>query len=288
MNPMLITACAALLALLNAAPAAAVEKCPASAAQINDSNSLLLLGGTSRGPVKQVVMGEFGKDVDRQRRLLGEFDRCGSLLRADINFDKNEGDLVLKMVQSITRVATGWKAVYAVAIFIKKPGELVEVNNKQGTIDFLVGKAGTITSSSEAFLLQGKKGFTETTNSYDSRLRLIKSVARGSDAQANGESVYQWNDKNQLIASHSDDNEMKWSYDGMNREKGLFSITHNPDSRLTTQDECQLWDDHDNCTLSYSHEREVFAQGEISRNISAAYRFEYWQPEQDKQGPDAQ
>lgn len=256
--------------------ALAVDSCPADAALVNDSNSLLLLGGTAKGPVKQVVMGEFGKDVDRQKRILGEFDRCGALLRADISFDKHEGNVALKMVQSITRVAAGWQADYALAVFVQQQGKLVEVNNKQGTINYLTGKTGAITSSTETFLLKGEKGFTETTNSYDHRQRLIKSVARGSDAQANGEFHYRWNEKNQLVASSSANSEMQWRYDEKNREKGLLIQTHNPDSELTTQDECQLWDDHDNCTLSYSHEREVFAGGEVLRNISAAYRFEYW------------
>lgn len=256
--------------------ALAVDNCPADAARVNDSNSLLLLGGTAKGPVKQVVMGEFGKDVDRQKRILGEFDRCGRLLRADISFDKNEGNVALKMVQSIIRVATGWQAEYALSVFVRQKGEFVEVNNKQGTINYLTGKTGVITSSTETFLLKGEKGFTETTNSYDDRQRLVKSVARGSDTQTNGEFHYRWNAKNQLIASSSANSEMQWSYDEKNREKGLLIQTHNPDSELTTQDECQLWDNHGNCTLNYSHEREVFAQGEILRNISAAYRFEYW------------
>ncbi|WP_380177592.1 hypothetical protein [Kalamiella sp. sgz302252] len=252
------------------------ENCSANAKRVNDSNGLLLLGGTAQGPVKQVVMGEFGKDVNRQRRILGEFDRCGSLLRADISMDKNEGDVVLKMAQNITRIASGWQAIYEMSVFARQKGELVEVHNKQGIINYLTGKAGTITSSSETFLLQGEKGFTETTNSYDDRQRLIKSVARGSDAQANGEYHYQWNAKDQLIASSSAESEMKWRYDDKNREKGLYTRTHNPNSELTVLDECQLWDEHDNCTLNYSHEREVFAQGEVVRNISAAWRFEYW------------
>lgn len=262
--------------MLLAGAAQGADTCPANAARVNDSNSLLLLGGTAKGPIKQVVMGEFGKDVDQQKRILGEFDRCGALLRADISFDKNEGNVALRMVQSVTRVATGWQADYVLSVFVLQKGKLVEVSNKQGTVNYLTGKTGTITSSSEAFLLQGKKGFTETTNSYDSRQRLIKSVARGSDAQANGEFHYSWNAENLLIASRSDNSEMQWSYDDKKREKGLLMQTHNPDSELTTQDECQLWDERGNCTLSYSHEREVFAHGEVLRNISAAYRFEYW------------
>ncbi|HBV38377.1 MAG TPA: hypothetical protein DEF05_01460 [Erwinia sp.] len=280
----IMTARGALLPiLLTAGMAHGTDTCPANAARVNDSNSLLLLGGTAKGPVKQVVMGEFGKDVDQQKRILGDFDRCGALLRASISFDKNEGNVAFRMVQNITRVATGWQADYVLAIFVLKQGKLVEVSNKQGTINYLTGKTGTITSSSEAFLLQGKKGFTETTNRYDSQQRLLKSVARGSDEQANGEYHYRWNAENQLVASRSGNSEMQWTYDDKHREKGLLMKTQNPGSELITQDECQLWDDRGNCTLSYSHEREIFAHGEVLRNISAAYRFEYWdKPE----GPD--
>ncbi|WP_433977333.1 hypothetical protein [Erwinia sp. E_sp_B01_9] len=48
-----------------------------------------------------MVVGEFGKDVNQQKRILGQFDRCGALIRADISYDKNEGALMLRMVQSI-------------------------------------------------------------------------------------------------------------------------------------------------------------------------------------------
>lgn len=256
--------------------ASSATACPLNAQLINDSNSILLLGGTAKGPIKQVVMGEFGKDVNQQKRILGEFDRCGSLLRADVSFDKAEGNMLLKMVQSIVRVTSGWEAVYDMSVFVMQSGQPVEVNRKLGKINFLTGKQGTITSSTDAFLLQGKKGFTETTNSYDPRSRLIKSVARGSDRQTNGEYRYQWNEKDQLIASTSASSKMSWLYDKQNREQRLSTQTHNENSELTAVDECQLWDDHDNCTLSYSREKEVFAQGEILRNISAAYKFEYW------------
>ncbi|WP_158784821.1 hypothetical protein [Pantoea sp. BAV 3049] len=265
-----------LLAALAPDVALGAANCPGNAQQINDSNSLLLLGGTAKGPIKQVVVGEFGKDVDQQKRILSEFDRCGVLERADVTFDKNEGNMMLKMVQSIVRVTTGWEAVYDLSVFVIKEGQPFEVNRKQRTINFLVGKQGTITSSSDAFLLKGEKGFTETTNTYDSHLRLIKSVARGSDAQANGEYTYRWNRKNQLVSSHSGANKMTWTYDKNDREQRLLTMTHNDNSDLTSVDECQLWDEHDNCTLSYSHETEVFAKGEVRRNISAAYKFEYW------------
>ena len=257
--------------------ASAAEGCPAQATQINDSNSLVLLGGTAKGPIKQVVVGEFGKDVNQQKRILGQFDRCGALLRADISYDKAEGNMMLRMVQNIARVTSGWQSVYDMSVFVIKDGQPVEVNRKQGTVNYLVSTKGIITSSTDAFLLKGEKGFTETTNSFDSRLRLIKSVARGSDEQANGEFRYKWNNKNQLVNSSSGNSKMSWSYDKQDREQRLLTLTHNANSDLTSVDECQLWDERGNCTLSYSHETEVFPQGEINRHISAAYRFEYWE-----------
>ncbi|KAB8307912.1 hypothetical protein EH228_14500 [Erwinia endophytica] len=249
----------ALLTTMTLNVAFAAEKCPEKAQQINDSNSLLLLGGTVKGPVKQVVVGEFGKDVDQQKRIISEFDRCGGLARADVTFDKHEGDVMLKMVQNIVRVATGWESVYDLSVFVIKEGQPIEVNRKQGIINYQLGKQGTIASSSDVFLLQGEKGFTETINTYDSDQRLIKSVARGSDGRANGEYSYHWNRKNQLVSSNSDTSKMTWTYDQKDRELRLLTLTHNNYSDLTSSDECQLWDDHDNCTLSYSHEIEVFA-----------------------------
>lgn len=272
---MLGAGCFMLWAGVSAAYAA--EICPAQAKQINDSNSLVLLGGTAKGPIKQVVVGEFGKDVNQQKRILGQFDRCGALLRADISYDKSEGSMMLRMVQNIARVNSGWQSVYDMSVFVIKDGQSVEVNRKQGTVNYLVGNKGIITSSTDAFLLKGEKGFTETTNSFDSRLRLIKSVARGSDQQANGVFRYQWNNKNQLVNSSSGNSKMSWSYDKQDREQRLLTLTYSANSDLTAVDECQLWDDRGNCTLSYAHEKEVFPQGEINRHISAAYRFEYWE-----------
>lgn len=272
---MLGAGCFMLWAGVSAAYAA--ERCPAQAKQINDSNSLVLLGGTAKGPIKQVVVGEFGKDVNQQKRILGQFDRCGALLRADISYDKSEGNMMLRMVQNIARVNSGWQSVYDMSVFMIKDGQPVEVNRKQGTVNYLIGNKGTITSSTDAFLLKGEKGFTETTNSFDSRLRLIKSVARGSDEQVNGVFRYQWNNKNQLVNSSSGNSKMSWSYDKQDREQRLLTLTHSANSDLTSVDECQLWDDRGNCTLSYAHEKEVFPQGEINRHISAAYRFEYWE-----------
>ncbi len=36
-----------------------------------------MLGGRAKGAVRKVIAGEFGKDVDSQKRVLGQFDPCG-------------------------------------------------------------------------------------------------------------------------------------------------------------------------------------------------------------------
>ncbi|MEM6159014.1 hypothetical protein AAH446_00405 [Erwinia sp. P6884] len=265
------------LALLLSGGAFAAQICPPQAELINNSNGIVLLGGTAKGPVKQVVLGEFGRDVNQQRRILGQFDECGALLRADIHFEKNENNVLLKMEQSVAQAKDGWQADYAISVFVLKQGQAVEVNHKKGTINYLVGKQGTITSATESFLLKGEKGFTETVYSFDRRNRLIKSVARSSDNQANGETRYRWNGKNQLVASDSAEGKMSWTYDKMDREQSLSTQVHNEFSEKTTLDECQLWDKRGNCTLSYLHETEIYPKGEVRRNISAAYRYEYWE-----------
>lgn len=55
---------------------------------VASSNSWIMLGGSAKGAVRQVIAGEFGKDVDSQKRVLGQFDPCGILLVADVTFDK--------------------------------------------------------------------------------------------------------------------------------------------------------------------------------------------------------
>lgn len=274
MKPLLLSACCAVL--LHTGVVMATPGCPPHYQQINDSNALLVLGGTATGPVKQVVVGEFGKDVDRQKRMLAKFDACGVLLQANISVDKNEGNVVMKAVQSITRVEDGWQTAYDISVFVIRAGEVEPVTRKEGIISYMTGRNGTITSSTDTFLLQGVKGFTATTNSFDARFRLIKSVARGSDSLANGESIYQWNKKNQLTSSFSGSNRMFLRYDSQDRELMLRTLTTSPLSQLHTVDECQLWDDRGNCTLSYSRETELFPAGMIRRDITTAYRFEYW------------
>ncbi|KOC87626.1 hypothetical protein [Winslowiella iniecta] len=259
--------------------ASGAESCPANSKVVNDSNSVIMLGGSSKGMVRQFVVGEFGKDVDLQKRLLGQFDRCGNLTIADISYDKNEGNVLLKMEQHIARVTDGWQAEYAYSVMVQQQGKTVEVSNKQGTINYKVGKNGNITSSTEVFTNMGNKGFTETTYSHDKSLRLLKSVARGTDNLTNGEYHYQWSDKGQMLATTSEKSKETYTYDKQNRELRLHSVTNTPVSVITSVDECQSWDDIGNCTLSYSRETEVTDKSTVKRNLSAAYRFEYWDEE---------
>lgn len=276
-----ITGCLSAVALtaLCSHAAGAAEHCPANSKAINDSNNVIMLGGTAKGQVRQFVVGEFGKDVDLQKRLLGQFDRCGNLTVADISYDKNEGNILLKMEQHIARVTDGWQAQYIISVMVQQQGKAVEVSNKQGTINYQAGKNGNITSSTDVFTNMGEKGFTETTYSHDRHFRLLKSVSRGSDNLTNGEYRYQWSDKGQVLSTTSEKSKETYTYDRQSRELRLHSVASTPVSTITTIDECQSWDDIGNCTLSYSRETEVSDKTTVRRNISAAYRFEYWDEE---------
>ncbi|RAP70487.1 hypothetical protein ACZ87_02707 [Candidatus Erwinia dacicola] len=54
------------------------------------------------------------------------------------------------------------------------------------TVWIFKGPVYSITSSTNKFLLQGEQGFTETTNRFDDKQRLVRSVSRGSDKTATG------------------------------------------------------------------------------------------------------
>lgn len=70
MKPNPIAALTLILTALCSGSAAASACSPNNAAVAN-SNNLILLGGNAKGAVKQVVAGEFGKDVNSQKRVLG-------------------------------------------------------------------------------------------------------------------------------------------------------------------------------------------------------------------------
>ncbi|WP_455812969.1 hypothetical protein [Pseudomonas graminis] len=265
------------LAFLLAPAAQAATGCAPGFQQMESNNSIVMLGGMARGPVKQFVLGEFGKDVNQQKRMIGEFDRCGVLQRADVRFDKQEGKLQISLVQNIEHVRDGWLSSYAMTIAELRDGQPVVINDKRGTTHYRVGDRGNITSSSDTFVLNGEKGFTETTHHFDRQSRIIRSVARGSDSNSNGEFTYRWNKQNLLVASESEREKMTLDYDKDQRELRLNSRSDTAMSSMTTLAECQLWDDQGNCTLSYTREMEVFPTGIIRRNITAAYRYEYWE-----------
>ncbi|URQ59426.1 hypothetical protein LQ939_11445 [Pantoea alhagi] len=262
----------------------AAETCRAIPEAIKQSNSVILLGGTAKGPVKQVVMGEFGKNVNSQKRVLGQFDRCGQLVVADISYDKNDQNIVLAMEQHIFRVNHGWLAEYQISVKVQKENALVEVNNKQGNISYMVGTKGNIISASDSFMLMGKKGFTETTYSYDPQMRLSSSTSRGSDRLTNGEYRYRWNKAGLLLGSSSGQSQESYTYDAQQRELGMRMVNTTSNGTITTLDECQSWDKTGNCTLSYSHETEIAGQETMQRQLGTAYRFEYWDSEAEKGG----
>ncbi|WP_437612014.1 hypothetical protein [Erwinia sp. V71] len=257
----------------------AAEPCPANSKVVNDSNNLIMLGGTAKGPIRQVVVGEFGKDVNSQKRLLGQFDQCGRLLVAEASYDKNENNVQLNMEQQVMRTPTGWQADYKISVRVNKDNKWVEVTNKQGMVAYQQGKNGNITSASDVFTLMGEKGFTDSTYTYDKQLHLQKSVARGTDHLSNGEYRYKWNARGDLASVTSDKSKDTYSYDKQHRELGLRAVSKTPVSGITAIHECQSWDDMGNCTLSYIQETEVFDSTAIKRNISAASRYEYWNAE---------
>ncbi|PIJ50925.1 hypothetical protein BL250_04990 [Erwinia sp. OLTSP20] len=253
--------------------------CQPDRQQINDNNSLILLGGTAKGALRQFAMGEFGKNVDYQRRLLGQFDRCGTLTRADLSYYKHEAGVSVNMGQRILQVKSGWQEMYELSVVVERDGKPMEVNHKQGTVSYRRDKTGKIVSATDRFLLSGKPGLTQISYRYDRHQRLSKRVAEGSDDNVNGTINYAWNRRNQPLAISSDSSKMTFSYDKQGREQRQTLVSISDVSSSSTTDNCQLWDDNGNCTLSYSHETEVFAQGKIRRNITSAYRFEYWPPE---------
>lgn len=282
MKQVIFTAIAALLVVCSPS-LQAKSVCMAKSAAISASNNWVLLGGNAKGNVQQVVAGEFGKDVDSQKRVLGQFDRCGSLLVADISYDKNERNVAFSMEQHISRVQGGWVAEYAYLVKVIRQGKEEVVDNRQGTVSWHVGRHGTITSSSDRFTSMGKNGFTDITYHYDPQLRLQNSVARGSDEDSNGVNRYRWNAQGQVTNADTERSKNRYTYDSQRREWKLDATEQTSVSMLHSADECQLWDETGNCTLSYLHETEVFAQGVIERHLTSAYRYQYWGSKSDNQ-----
>lgn len=266
----------ALSLMLAALSSMAASTCGPQSATVANSNTLILLGGNAKGAVKQVIAGEFGKDVNSQKRVLGQFDACGDLMVADVSYDKSERNMILSMEQHIARVQDGWVAEYAYLVKVLKAGKEVVVDNRQGTINWQKGQHGTITSAYDRFTSMGKSGFTDTTYRYDRQLRLERSVARGSDSLTNGEFHYHWNPKGLVTRTTSARGTDEYTYDHQWREVRLNGTATTPLSTIRSVDECQSWDEVGNCTLSYLHETEIFTRGTIERHLSSAYKYEYW------------
>lgn len=266
----------AVITLFSFPAAWAAASCPPYSKAVTNSNNWILLGGSAKGQVRQVIAGEFGKDVNSQKRVLGQFDRCGDLLVADISYNKNERNVILSMEQHLVRVQNGWVAEYAYLVKVIRQGSEVVVDNRQGTIQWQKGKNGNIISASDKFISMGKAGFTDTTYRYDKRFRLLKSIARGTDPVSNGEYRYEWNPQGLVTRSTSARRKDTYTYDNQWRELRRNGSATTDVSTLRTVDECQFWDDKGNCTLSYLNETEVFDKGTIQRHLSAVYKYQYW------------
>lgn len=266
-----------------AAAPAPIKKtdCSPKQQQINDNNNLLLLGGTAKGAVNRFAVGEFGKNVDRQKRMLGEFDRCGILNRVDMRYDKREGNTRFNMIVAGERTDDGWLGQFEVVVFALRNGSEVAVYHKQGTTHYITGRNGNIVSATEQFVLQGQPGQTTIINYFDSQSRLIRSVSRSSDSNSNSDVHYRWNARNQLLSSASDRSSIRWDYDEKGRELGAETREATPFVASTTVDRCQLWDDKDNCTLSYTREMEVGATGLYRNHLGTGTRYEYWDQPKD-------
>lgn len=265
-----------LLAAALSSPLFAASNCGPQSGVIASSNNWIMLGGSAKGAVRQVIAGEFGKDVNSQKRVLGQFDPCGDLMVADVSYDKNERNVILSMEQHIARVQGGWVAEYAYLVKVLKEGKEVVVDNRQGTINWQMGKNGNIVSSSDKFISMGQNGFTDTTYRYDAQYRLEKSVARGTDEMTNGENHYRWNPQGLVVSASSSRSKDTYTYDQQFRELRLNGTASTPVSTIRSVDECQLWDEVGNCTLSYLHETEIFDKGTIERHLSSAYKYQYW------------
>ncbi len=89
-----------------------------------------MLGGSAKGVVRQVIAGEFGKNVDSQKRVLEQFDPCGILMVVDVTFDKKERNVILSMEQHIALVQGGWVEEYVYLVKVLKEAQEQVVDNR--------------------------------------------------------------------------------------------------------------------------------------------------------------
>ncbi|TKI06335.1 hypothetical protein [Martelella alba] len=268
------TAC--MLASLTATGAFAADACFARHRLRNDNNNLIMLDGLGKGNIKLMVSGMVGKDVDEQASGNVRFDRCGVLADALFDYRKNERNVSLRMVNHTARTAHGWMTDYELAVIVDRDGHPELATHKQGQILFSTDKLGQITSASDAFVLDGDKGFTTTIYYYDKQRRLVKSVARGSDVLANDQYLYHYDDKGRLHNIVNAKGVTTFHYDGLNRETGSERVSTTSVSQTSKSEQCRRFDDAGNCTLSYARETEIFPTAIIHRNTSTAMQYNYW------------
>lgn len=261
---------------LMATTAVAADKCASRQKIINDNNTLIMLDGTGRGNIKLMVSGMVGKDVDEQASGNVRFDRCGVMTDAIFDYHKAENHVTLKMINHTVKAAGGWDSSYEIMVVGDKDGVQTVINHKLGKVSFITDNNGMITSSSEAFTMNDQKGFTTTVYSYDKRHRLIKSVARGSDALTNDQIVYHYDSKGRLHTTASSRGATTYHYDAADRELSSTTVSTTSVSQINKVENCQRFDDVGNCLLSYSHETEIFPTAVINRHISTAMQYQYW------------
>lgn len=273
------TALLALLAGIAAGAGAAEKKCPAGNAIINDSNNLIMLDGTAKGDIRQVVAGMVGKDLDEQARSSILFDTCSRLAVEAYDYHKKERNITLMMSNHTQKADYGWVSEYDIVVSLNKDGKQTILNHKEGITRFFVGKHGVITSSTDAFTLNNRPGFTTIIYDYDKALRLTKSTARGSDALTNNEYVFSYDQRGNFSGLSSSHGKATYKYGPDGREAGSFSTSKTSVSIITKVEECRRNDDKGNCILSYGRDTEIFGNDIIRRHRSTATQYQYWTDE---------
>ncbi|XBS70779.1 hypothetical protein ABK905_06585 [Acerihabitans sp. KWT182] len=256
--------------------AVAAESCADKHRRVNDNNNLIMLDGNARGNIKMMVSGMVGKDVDEQASGNIRFSRCGVLSDALFDYHKSEGHVILRMVNHTVKAQSGWESAYEIAVIIDKEGTQTLATHKQGKITFATDKSGLITSSTDSFTINDQKGFTTTVYSYDKQHRLVKSVARGSDALANDQYVYNYDKKGLLSTTASSKGSTTYHYDDKERELGSNEVSTTSISQISKIEDCQRFDTVGNCVLSYGRETEIFPLYVIKRHRSTAMQYQYW------------
>ncbi|WP_139308796.1 hypothetical protein [Pantoea sp. 1.19] len=264
------------LLCVTASASAQPLRCPPFNQQINDGNNLILIEGTGKGAIRQVVVGTFGKDTDRQARLLGTFDRCGRLRDATFSWQMRDEGIRVEMRTEIAARPDGWQSTYQVVVTAQRGEQTLPVRVKQGYIRWLTGKHGNIVSASDRFMLQGKPGLTTITYGWSPQMRLSRAVARGDDPLNNGVSAWRWNARGQLISSTLVRRESHYYYDAQQRETRMSTVQPDDQGITRSEDRCQLWDEQANCTLTYTVERESLPGRTQSRQLTTAVKYTYW------------